>query len=266
MSQKNFPMRFSRIADIDDAGVNLWSGFMHTIKGEQARKLIAVSGSLMDNNDVFLFTDRSVWGITGFRIKKISNNGTIAADSVSEGDGVIYWVDSHLVVRADGVDISRYTVHDKLLDVPKARRPFMSGQVWQGRYHLAMATGSDDDNRLVGIYNPHLAAWESWDLLPNGKEPQQFHIWHNDFDPQIVYLDPGGHIFEYETNTTDDDGAQMPIQLDTHEIHNPDWSKVKVGQFAIVCSDKDSETLTRTRTAGNPAGTEIGTCSLDAGA
>lgn len=265
VSEKDRPFRFSAVpGDNTDPG----RGILISLEDENAMKVVSVSASLVGVSTVLCWSDKAVYTIEPTFAVRIADHGTVAPGSVATANGVVYWVDQDLVVQEMSErirQVSRYSVHNKLLDVPAAYRKYMSGSIKGGRYFLAHASSSSNTNHRILVFNPDADAWESEDSVPTAVAVQQFLRWNSGNGDRLMYFTPTGGIWEYDRpGTADDDGTLITLTLRTGEF-TKDWETTFIGQSQVVCSDQNSRTITVTRTARKPAATSVGTMTTDAG-
>lgn len=268
VSEKDQPLRFAYVSPKSDGSIDPDGGIMFALEDENGLRLIAVSTSLIGVPTVYCFTDKALYTIEQFSPVKIADKGTVAPWSVASANGVLYWVDQDMIVTEAAASIrglSRYKVHDILEAVPAARRKFMSGCVHEGRYYLAHADASSNENWRVLVYNQDVDQFESDDKVPTTVPCSMFFNWVYGSEGRLMFFTKNGQLWEYEREgTVDDNGTDIPLVIKSYRLLDK-FQRIRVGEAEIVCADQDSETLTVTRTVLKPTASVVGTMSLDAG-
>lgn len=254
VSQYGFPCRFSAQPNPDQLFDTSFLAEFDT--DEIVAGFKASSSSFIGNSQIYAYTSKGTYSIDGPIIRRISSVGSIAGHSIAESQGRMFWLDQDLSIRrSDGSisDISRLRIDDLLTGATATDK--ISAAFHRDRYYFAYSGG-------VLVWSELLQDWESLDVP--GVQPIVFLPWRVNNESKLYFTSANGSLYQYEAGTTDA-SAQILISLQTPDFHGPSWERIEAGQTKIVCSDKNSETMTVLYTAQSPTGTQTGTINLDAG-
>jgi len=253
VSEQDEPFRFASIPREDLTT----SAYLAQLSGEEVViSFQAVSSSVIGSSVVYCFSNRGMYALDGTLIRRISSIGALATGAVSENQNRLFWVDQNLSIRRSSgtiEDLSRLRIDDILLAATNTDK--LASVFHRDRFYLSYSGG-------VLVWSDLLGDWESRDTP--GVQPVQFLPWRVSNTAKLYFVGSGGSLYEYESGTTDA-GSQIAFLMQTPDMHGRNWNRATIEKPSVVCSDVDSETLTVTFTASKPAGTQVGTLSLDAG-
>lgn len=258
VSWEDAPLRFRAVSDVN----NRRSGYSARIGSEQITSFAKVSASAIGRDSTYVFTDRAMYSLLDGRVSYIVGKGAVA--QTVDVDNNIYSLDYDFQLNRTGattVPVSRYEVDSQIEDTPADRREYASIAVHRDRVHLALAGSASDNNYRVLVLNNVLGAWESLDVLPAAKSPQQFVVWRYSGASKLLYFSPTGAIYRYGGGT-DDDGADIDVVLRTKTFQFGGFGKSVFGAVRVLADSKASGTLTAKWEVQHPVVTQTGTTTL----
>ncbi len=228
--------------------------------------------------------------------------GTSSPFSISERHGRIYFVDTDRQVRLLADDnyvmqdptglmpatgempapLSRGIVDDILKSIPTSRTRSIKGIWYADRYYLFYTPNGGTTNTQCLVFSEHANAWESNDLFPTGSElPSPMSIegaiaWRPATatyaifgEPRLHVLSADGYIYRLEVpGVAFQPGAawanaDIPIALNTGELHEAMWSGLHVKGLGLLADDQNARSLTGTVSYKPTGGSSSFTLSLD---
>jgi hypothetical protein len=266
VSEQDQPMRFSQIADFDETEINFRTAFSADT-GEPIRAFVDTSASVVGTSSVYCLTDRSVFALSDWNIRRLASNGCVGPNAVCSYDQQVFFVDEELVVRTmQGSigQISRATVHDKLTAAVAPDKITMAA--FGDRVYVSYQDDSESTsgNRVL-VWNRLLDAWESDDTTATGKTAAQFLPFRYQGDTRLLFCADDAKVLRYEdSGSTDLDGAAIPFEIRTGELKGDLFREVTLGQVGILADDTTGTLdVTRTVRARGTTTSHASTISLD---
>ena len=223
--------RFASAPNLD----NPVTSYEDRIPTENIQAFTPSAASTFASPTIYAFTDSSVFladvsliGTPAF-LRRISSNGLLAADSVAEYAGTIYYLDTNLRVQRLGGyksdPISLGLIDDKLNGIPNTRSMRAAGFYSKDRFYLPYTPSGGTRNTRILVWSERAQGWESDDALP-APMSAEFVVIQRDGNigtyqaiaaPKVLMLSQDMNIYQFETGTTDLT-ANIAIALTTGEL------------------------------------------------
>lgn len=273
ISDQGFPWRFRAfVADEDLDGVpDLDSGLSKSFPGELVQQLVQMPGTFMGLSPVICFTNKRTYRFEGSdaeslsRVTLCNEHGTLYPKTVALHRGLIYYLDSDLIVRrfAGGMEaepLSLFKVDDKLEAGVMTNAHAI---VWKERYYLAYAATTLVQTIL--IYETQLGEWCRDSYTDAAQNFKGFAVIGSGSTRKMIGFTDEALIYQMEKAAQlTDDGTNITITLTSPELHKDGWSRVFWGRVGVIADKLAATSWTTTRAdAQNVSNEGILTGSID---
>lgn len=185
-SDLGFFGRFRSVLDITDPA----SGGSLNFEGETVQAGVMTAAAAQGASTIYTFTDKKFYALgtagglvgSGYQANELINQVTISTDgtrearSITEQNGVLFWVNQHgQIIRYAGgrpenisykhLTSSTGTSGDIVAAIPSARRGKAVGAFFKHRYLLFTTPAGGTDNTSCAVWNEPGQFWESIDTV-----------------------------------------------------------------------------------------------------
>lgn len=308
VSKKGDPFDFSEFERfLDDGTLDQTGPVLAPLGGEIPQGFGAVSGTRSDlqvSSPVVCVTDRGAWGMDTRSASSLLSPtylcryGSKAPDSIIAGGGYVWWFDVYGQIRRVASDVdspSLWRVEALWQGIPtstdrsalnpqtRPRNERVCTAYFNDKLYVFYTATGQTYNQACSVYDVLRDLWYD-DAL--GQNAERAFVWPISGDrPQLrtvtvgddtdsdagagIVYDSAPKVYSHETNTTDDDGTAIVVNIQTGYLHMPDpqeaWGTYSAGQVGIVADKSSSQTLSVIKTVYPTNDTVTGTIDLSTG-
>lgn len=304
-SAKGNPFDFSEFERfLSDGSLDQTGPALVPLGGEVPQAMAAVAGtrsSLDVSSSTVIVTDRGAWAVdtrnAGTLVTPVylCRYGTKAPDSVTAGGGHVWWFDVYGQIRRVGRDVdspSLWRTEALWVGIPtdtartganpqtRPRNQRVCTAYHNDKLYVFYTATGQTYNQACSVYDVLRDLWYD-DAL--GKNVERAFVWpvagdrpqlrtvtvgddtDSDAGAGIVY-GSGPKLYSHETNTVDDDGTPIVINIQTGYLHVPDpdeaWGSYSGSQVGIVADKSSSQSLSVVKTVYPTNDTVTGTIDM----
>ena len=272
VSEEDRPMMFRPFPRFEGGLEDASSGYLIALGDENVMAVRSGSASGLGSNSAYVWTNRKVRAVVGFKAYTIAGMGTVAADSVSEHGGVFFWMDQQnvMVAMASSPEaVSLFRVQTLFDDTPDAYRKYYSGLVGRDLVYMARTPLAGTYNTRAVVYSQYFQKYVSEDKKEAAnptKFPQKLMHWHFFGGYKVVGFSRTGQLFEYDVaDELEDDGDGIEVQWDSGAVcaeFNKSAVYGRMGVFAQATSESLATDRRPVRKAAGSHAQSVGTLSL----
>lgn len=300
-SRKGDPFDFSEFERfLSDGSLDQTGPVCVPLGGELPQGMATVAGTRSDldvSSSTVVVTDRGAWAVdtrnAGSLVTPtyLCHYGTKAQASVVSGGGYVWWFDVYGQIRRAGRDVdspSLWRVEALWIGIPiettrsgvgnppqsRPRNQRVCCQYFNDKLYTFYTATAQTYNQACSVYDVQRDLWYD-DAL--GVNCEQAYVWPVAGQrPQLRTVTVGDDtstfdappkVYSHETNTTDDDGTGITINVQTGYLHSggPDeaWQSYSAGQVGIVADKSTGQTLSVVKTSYPTNATVTGTIDME---
>jgi hypothetical protein len=248
-SEANQPFRYRLVTDITVQR----SAVYETMPGDSICGFAAVSLSGLSANAIFMFSQKSIWVISGFdgyslsQPNKIAEVGCSAPKSISYYKDALFWLDDNLQIRrfsygraslygytnANAYDlmpaISKQVVSDRTTGIPVGRLAWACGVATFDRYYLFYTPSGSSTNVRALVFDETIGVFVEDTLSVGGEAVCVGGFAAN--GKQILFQGLDGGVYWHENPGS---SAAVGCSLVTRELSDGMWNPMFFGRIGVV--------------------------------